>query len=161
MQRLLQAEDLARCAVENVTTLHGYLRKQAVINSDKGLTDDGKNEGVKCASVNTSTDVISLCVVPIKVQYDNSGNVLETHAALDSSSQGTFILKTLINNLGVKGHRTSIPVKTLSGEVTNKAMVVKGLRVTSGNGDSHDWLELSDTYIKKYLSVGKEDYATP
>ena len=103
MQRLLQAEDLARCAVENVTTLHGYLRKQAVINSDKGLTDDGKNEGVKCASVNTSTDVISLCVVPIKVQYDNSGNVLETHAALDSSSQGTFILKTLINNLGVKG----------------------------------------------------------
>ena len=116
---------------------------------------------MKCASVNTSTDVISLCVVPIKVQYDNSGNVLETHAALDSSSQGTFILKTLINNLAVKGHRTSIPVKTLSGEVTNKAMVVKGLRVTSGNGDSHDWLELSDTYIKKYLSVDKEDYATP
>ena len=40
-------------------------------------------------------------------------------------------------------------------------MVVKGLRVTSGNGDSHDWLELPYTYTKKYLPVDKEDVATP
>ena len=40
-------------------------------------------------------------------------------------------------------------------------MVVKGLRVTSGNGDSHEWLELPDTYSKKYLPVEKEDVATP
>ena len=83
-------------------TLHGYLRKKTAINSDKGLTD-GKNEGVKCASVNTGTDVICMCVVPIKVQYGNSGKVLETHTLLDSCSQGNFTLETLINNLGVKG----------------------------------------------------------
>ena len=40
-------------------------------------------------------------------------------------------------------------------------MVVKGLRVTSGNGDSHEWLELPYTYSKKYLPVEKEDVATP
>ena len=44
-----------------MTTLHGYLRKKAAINSEKGLTDDRENEGVKCASVNTGTDVISMC----------------------------------------------------------------------------------------------------
>ena len=144
------------CNGKHLTTVHGYLKKKAVINSDKALTDDGKNEGVKCASVNAGTDVISMCLVPTKVQYDNSGKVLETHALLDSSSQGFFILETLINNLSVKGQRTSVTIKILSGELTNKAMVVKGLIVTSGNGDSHDWLELPDTYTKKYLQVYKE-----
>ena len=113
-----------------MTTLHGYLRKKTVVNSDKDLTDDGKNqECVKCASFNTGTDVVSMCAVPIKMKYGNSGKVLETHALLNSCSQGTFILETLINNLGVKGQKTSITIKTLNGEVTNKVMVVKGLRV--------------------------------
>ena len=128
------------CNGKHVTTAHGYLRKKAVINSDKALTDDGKNEVVKCASVNTGTDLTSMCLVPTKVRYDNSGKVLETHGLLDSSSQGSFILETLINNLSVKEQRTSVTIKILSGELTNKAMVVKGLIVTSGNGDSHDWL---------------------
>ena len=88
-----------------------------------------------------------MCVVPIKVKYGNSGKVLETHALLDSCSQSTFILERLINNLGVKGQKTSITIKTLNGKVTNKAMVGKGLKVTSGNGDSHDCLELPDIYI--------------
>ena len=65
------------CNGKHVTILHSYLRKKTAINSDKGLPD-GKNEGVKCASANTGTDVISMCVVPIKVQYGNSGKVLET-----------------------------------------------------------------------------------
>ena len=86
---------------------------------------------------------------------------MQTHALLDSCSQGTFILETLINNLGVKGQRTSITIKTLNGEVTNKTMVVKGLRVISGNGDSHDWFGLQDTYTKKYLPVDKENVARP
>ena len=132
------------CNGRIVTTFHGYLSKKTAINSDKGLTDDGKNEGVKCASVNTGTDVISVCEVLIKGQYGNYGKVSETHALLDSCNQGTFILETLINNLGVKVQRTSITIKTLSGEAINKAMVVKGLRVISGNGDSHDCFELLD-----------------
>ena len=149
------------CNGKHVTTLHGYLRKKIAINSDKDLTYDGKNTGVKYTSVNAGTDVISVYVVPIKVQYGNSGKVLQTHALLDSCSQGTFIVETLINNLGVKGKGTSITINTLNGEATNEAMIVKGLRVISGNGDSHDWLELPDTYIKKYLPVDNEDVATP
>ena len=100
------------CSGKHLTTLHGYLRKKTAINSDKVLTDDGKNqEGVKCVSVSTGTDVVSICVVPIKVKYFNSGKVLETHAILDSCSQGTFILETLISNLGVKGQKTSITIR--------------------------------------------------
>ena len=61
----------------------------------------------------------------------------------------------------MKGQKTSIRIKTLDGVITNKAMVVKGLRVTSGNVDSRDWLELPDTYTKKYLPVDKRDVTTP
>ena len=120
-----------------------------------------KRGGVKCASANTGTDVISMCVVPIKVQYGNSGKILETHDLLDSCTQGTFILERLINNLGVKGQKTSITINILNGDVTNKAMVMKGLKVTNVNGDSHDWLELPVTCTKKDLPVEKEDVATP
>ena len=92
------------CNGKHMTTLHGYLRKKAAINNNKGLVDDGKIQGcMKCASVNTGTDVISMCVIPIMVQYDNSRKVLETHNLLHSCSQGTFILERLINNLDVKG----------------------------------------------------------
>ena len=40
-------------------------------------------------------------------------------------------------------------------------MLVKRLKVLSGNGDLYDWLELPDSYTKKYLPVDKEDVETP
>ena len=138
------------CNGKHVTTLHDYLEKKTAINSDKGLNNDGKNESVKVSLINTGTDVVSMSV---------DRQLLPRQ--IDTCSQGTFILKTLINYLTVKGQRTSIIIKTLSGEVTNKAMVVKRLTVTSYNSDSHDWLELPDTYTKKYLPVDKGDAATP
>ena len=155
------------CNEKNVTTFHDNvitlgLKKEAAINSDKGLADDEKNQGgVKCASVNTGTDVISMCLVAIKVQYDNPSKVLKTHALLDSCNEGSFILERLINNLPVKGQKTSITIKTLNEQVANKAMVVKGLKVTTNNGDSNGWLEFPDTYTEKYLSVDKDDTAAP
>ena len=150
------------CNGKNETTLDGYLRKKIAITNDKRLIQDEKNQGgVKCASVNTSTDVISKCIFPIKVQYGNSGIALKTHALLESCDQDTFILERLINNLGVKRRKTTITIETINGEVTNKAMIVKKLNLTSGNCNSHVLLELPDTYTKKHLPVDKEDVATP
>ena len=69
-------------------------------------------------------------------------------------------METLINNLGVKGQKTSITAKVLNGEVTNKVMVVKGFKVTSGTGNSYHSSGLPDTYTKRYLLADK-DVATP
>ena len=150
------------CNGKNETTLDGYFRKKIAITNDKRLTHDEKNQGgVKCASVNTSTDVISICIFPIKVQYGNSGIALKTHALLESCDQDTFILERLINNLGVKRRNTTITIETLNGEVTNKAMIVNKLNLTSGNCNSHVLLELPDTYTKKRLPVDREVVATP
>ena len=61
MQRLVQAEDLARCVMENMIIIHGYLRKKAAINSNIGRDDDRINQGgLKCVSVSTGTNVISM-----------------------------------------------------------------------------------------------------
>ena len=62
---------------------------------------------------------------------------------------------------GIKGRKTSINIKTLNGEATNKSSVINGLKVASSRNSSEDWLELPDTYTKKYLPAGKEDVATP
>ena len=39
--------------------------------------------------------------------------------------------------------------------------MINGLKVANSRNSSEDWLELPDTYTKKYLPVGKEDAATP
>ena len=106
-------------------------------------------------------EVISMCVVPVKLRHGDSGKTLKTYALLDSCSQGTFILERLPKRFGIKGRRTSITIKTLNGEVTNKSSVISGMKVASSRDSSKDWLELPDTYTKKYLPVGKEDVATP
>ena len=46
-------------------------------------------------------------------------------------------------------------------EVTYKLSVISGLKVATSRNNSEDWLELPDTYAKKYLPVGKEDVVTP
>ena len=101
-----------------------------------------------------------MCVVPVKLRHGDSGETLKTYALLDSCSQGTFILERLLKRFGIKGKKTSINIKTLNGEVTNKSSVINGLIVASSRNSSEDWLELPDTYTKKYLPVGKEDVAT-
>ena len=94
------------------------------------------------------------------MQCGNSGIALKTHALLESCDQDTFILERLINNLGVKRRKTTITIETLNEEVTNKAMMVKKLNLTSGKCNSHVSLELPDTYTKKHLQVDREDVAT-
>ena len=67
----------------------------------------------------------------------------------------------MLTRFGIRINRISITIKTLNGEVTNKSPVICGLKVVSSRNNYEDWLELPDTYTKKYLPVGKEEVATP
>ena len=153
------------CNGKHPTTIHGYVRKK-VDNTQHQCNSEASEERsdgevAACASLNTGTEVISMCVVPVKLRHGDSGETLKTYALLDSCSQGTFILERLQKRFGIKGRKTSINIKTLNGEFTNKSSVINGLKVASSINSSEDWLELPDTYTKKYLPVGKEDVATP
>ena len=153
------------CNGEHPTTLHGYVRRK-VDNAQHQCNSEASEERkdgevAACVSLNTGMEVIIMCVVPVKLRHGDSGKTLKTYALLDSCSQGTFILERLPKRFGIKGRRTSITIKTLNGEVTNKSSVISGMKVASSRDSSEDWLELPDTYTKKYLPVGKEDVATP
>ena len=66
------------------------------------------------------------------------GETLKTYALLDSCSQGAFILEKLLKRFSLKGRRTSITIKTLNGKVTNKLLVISGLKVASSRNNSED-----------------------
>ena len=153
------------CNGKHPTTLRGYVRKNVdnIQNQRNSEASEERNDGevAACASLNTGMEVISMCVVPVRLRHGDSGESLKTYALLDSCSQGTFILERLLKRFGIKGRKTSINIKTLNGEVTNKSSVINRLKVASSRNSSEDWLQLPDTYTKKYLPVGKEDLATP
>ena len=70
--------------------------------------------GVGCATA-TFSQVISMCVLPVKVKHSYSDKEVKTFALLDIFSQGTFVTEDLISKLGVSGVKSSINIKTLNG----------------------------------------------
>ena len=56
-----------------------------------------------CASVNGKFDVevISMCVVPIKISHQNCKKIIRTYAMLDNCSQGSSVKQNLLKKLGV------------------------------------------------------------
>ena len=50
---------------------------------------------MKCASIGTYSDVVSMCIAPVRVKRKNSINEVHTYALMDSCSQGTFALDKL------------------------------------------------------------------
>ena len=149
MQRIVAREDFVKCAMGNIQ-LHSMAmseRKLTILNTSVTVRQVRKEKMVKKQMV--------------KLRHGDSGKTLKTYVLLDSCSQGTFILKRLLKGFGIKGRRTSITIKTLNGEDTNKLSVISGPKVVSSRNSFEDWLELPDMYTKKYLPVGKEDVATP
>ena len=149
------------CNGKHPTTLHIYVIKK-VDNTQHHCNSEAseeRNDGevAACASLNTGMEVISMYVVRVKLRHGDPGETLKTYALLDRCSQGTFILERLLKRFGIKRRKTSINIKTLNGEVTNKSSVINGLKAASSRNSSEDWFKLPDT--KKYLPVGKEDVA--
>ena len=107
------------CNGKHPTTVHGYVRKK-VDNTQHQCNSEASEERkdgevAACASLNAGMEVISMCVVPVKLSHGDSGKTLKTYALLDSCSQGTFILDKMLKRFGLKGKRTSITIKTLNG----------------------------------------------
>ena len=61
------------------------------------------DKNIACASTKISAQVVSMCVVPFVIKHKDSTKEIITHAVLDSCSQGTFIVKDLVNALETGG----------------------------------------------------------
>ena len=135
-------------------------RKKKGNNEDPETKEDKPGE-VKCASTNTGSDVISMCIVPVQITSTNTSKKVHTYALLDSCSQGTFILDQLANDLGISGRKTSLTIKTLNGEFSSNSTALEGLKVASINEGNSEWLPLPRTFTRSDLPVGNDDITKP
>ena len=115
------------CKGNHPTPLHGYVPKdkrstdggdqypkkteEALKNSFAGLDD------LTCAATSKEygSNVINMCVVPVKLKHEHGANEVTTYAMLDNCNLGSFIPDSLVKKLGVTGSKTTINLKTLHG----------------------------------------------
>ena len=102
-----------------------------------------------------------MCVIPVKVKYKDSNSVYSTFAMLDNCSQGCFVNSSLVKNLRIKGHKTSVSVKTLTGERINTSFAVDGLKVSRTSGLDAERINIPKAYTKDDLPVDSSKIATP
>ena len=70
-----------------------------------------------------------MCAVSVKVKHEHSANEVTTYAMLDNCNQGSFIHDSLVKKLGVTGSKTTINLKTLHGERSEKTISIEGIKV--------------------------------
>ena len=88
----------------HATTLPGVKldkKDKASIKDEKNSSEE--NEEMKYFSINTYSDVVSMCIVPLRVKMKDSINEVQTYGLLGSCSQGTFILDKLTEAVGTSG----------------------------------------------------------
>ena len=116
---------------------------------------------LKSTSASITSNIISMCVVPVQVSYAGTKNQISIYAMLDNFGQGCFIEDSIKKNLGVDGRKTEITIKTLNGEQEMKSTVMSGLKVRGDkNEDNKRWLDLPATYTKGELPADVEEVTT-
>ena len=150
------------CNGKHPATLHGYVRKKKQNDNQKNdSADTADGVDVKCATVNTDGNEISMCVVPVNLRSGHSGKTVKRYALLDSCSQGTFMLEKLLRDPGVNGQKTSITIKTVNGKVNNKTTLVERLKVSCSRDEDSELIELPKIFTKRYVPVDQDDTAAP
>ena len=67
---------------------------------------------------------------------------------LHNCSQGCFDNSSLVKNLKIKGHKTSLSVKTLTGERIHTSFAVDGLNICRNSRLDAEWINIPNTYTK-------------
>ena len=113
------------CTEGHPTPVHGYNPKNKKVIGDGNQSQNDQEEiestfiaDVKCASTlkKSGSKVISMCIVPVSIKYENNGKQITTYAMLDNCSQVSFVHEVILKQLGVKGTKTTLMLKTLHGK---------------------------------------------
>ena len=115
--------------------MDSHLKRKSKSSNDGTNSNDptvkSNYAGVGCATV-TFGQVISMCVVPVRVKHSDSDKEVKTFELLNTCSQGTFVTEDLISKLAVSGVKTSINIKTLNGnQKQSSSSLVQGIMVSA------------------------------
>ena len=92
---------------------------------------------VKCASINTGSNVINAFTVPVKIKGSSGNKMICTHTLLDSCIQETFILDHLRDHLCIPGRETLVIIKTINDEFKSPSKAIDGLKVSGISDDKN------------------------
>lgn len=70
-----------------------------------------------CGHIGAGDQKCILPIVPVKVKAAKSSKVLEVYGLLDPGSSATFCTERLMSQLNIKGHKTSILLRTMTREI--------------------------------------------
>ena len=144
-----------------VTWLYRQEEKWCLDKEGGNVKSNFAGMDLKSASASITSNVISMCVVPVKVSYAGTKNQISTYAMLDNCSQVCFFKDSTRKNIGVDGRKTEISIKILNGEQEVKSTVMLGLKVRGdSNEDNKRWLDLPATYRKEELPADLEENGT-
>ena len=90
--------------------------------------------------------------------------MVKSYAMLDNCSQGSFIKKEIIEELGITGRKLKLGLRTLTGEKSEELAAVNGLIVSGiscGKEGPVEWIEVPKAYSRSFLPVETEEIATP
>ena len=138
------------CKERHPTPLHNYIPKNKEVTGDGNQSQTDQEQvkstfiaDIKCASAlgKSGSKVISMCIVPVSIKNKNNGEQITTCAMLDNCIQGSFVHEAVLKQLGVKGTKTTLSLKTLNGERSENTSAIAGMQVQGINGDGN-WLIL-------------------
>ena len=98
-----------------------------------------------------------MCVVPVKVKYKNSNSAYSTFAMLGNCSQGCFVISSFAKNLRIKGYKTYVSVKALTGDKIPTPFAVDGLKFSTTSGFDAEWINIPSAYTMDKMLV---DFST-
>ena len=82
--------------------MHGHKTEKPKEKLEKSREErDNEQKDFHYATVNMSSEVISMCVVPVMVRHKLSNRVVKTYAMFDTCSQATFAKENLLRDLGI------------------------------------------------------------
>ena len=133
------------CNGQHATILHGIKieKKKSKRRTDEVVATPATpkcQDEVKCASINTGSNVISMYTVPVKIKGSSANKVICIYAFLDSYSQGTLILDQLRDHLCIPDRETSITIKTINGEFKSPSKATDSLQVSGINDNKNQWV---------------------
>ena len=132
------------CKGNHPTDVHGYIPKDKLKRDEStGQTEDKKIANsyadviVATTQENSDTQIINMCIVPIKIpHWKNIRQEVLAYAMLDSCSLSSFIQEGLVNELQLLGRKTTLNLKTLDAETTESTMLIEGIDVKGVSGNN-------------------------
>ena len=156
------------CNGGHPTAMHGYVPKrkkdaqdgQRSNENDESVANSFADLKTPSAVEKHQTNMISMCIFPMKVKFAAQGKDVLTYTMLDNCSQGSFIQEALAKKMQTSGRKTTLNLKTLNGERSESTIAIDGLQI-AGSKDGNTWIKLPRIYTRKHLPVDKKEVATP